>query len=66
MKVSMQINMTDANSNLLKKNIGYVNPNATDAQLYELAVKFVQLTTNSFVSVEKIVTTELDGEEEDG
>ena len=63
MKVSMQINMTDANSNLLKKNIGYVNPNATDAQLYELATKFCDLTSNSFVSVEKIVTTSLDGEE---
>ena len=64
-KVSLQINMTDTNNNLLKKNIGYVNPNATDAQLYELATKFVNLTTNTFVSVDKIVTTELDGEEGD-
>ena len=64
MSVKLQINMLDVNNNEIKKNIGYVNPNATDAQLYELAIKFVQLTTNSFVSVEKIVTTELGGEED--
>ena len=63
MSVKLQINMLDTNNNAIKENIGYVNPNATDAQLYELAVKFVQLTTNSFVSVDKIVTTSLDGEE---
>lgn len=63
MSVKLQINMLDTNNNAIKENIGYVNPNATDAQLYELAVKFVQLTTNTFISVDKIVTTSLDGEE---
>ena len=63
MSVKLQINMLDANSNAIKENIGYVNPNATDAQLYELATKFCDLTSNSFVSVDKIVTTSLDGEE---
>ena len=63
MSVKLQINMLDANNNAIKENIGYVNPSATDAQLYELAVKFVNLTSNTFVSVDKIVTTSLDGEE---
>ena len=63
MSVKLQINMLDANNNAIKENIGYVNPNATDAQLYELATKFCDLTSNSFVSVDKIVTTSLDGEE---
>ena len=63
MSVKLQINMLDANNNAIKENIGYVNPSATDAQLYELAVKFVNLTSNSFVSVDKIVTTSLEGEE---
>ena len=63
MSVKLQINMLDANNNAIKENIGYVNPNATDAQLYELATKFCALTDNSFVSVDKIVTTSLDGEE---
>ena len=63
MSVKLQINMLDANSNAIKENIGYVNPNATDAQLYELATKFCDLTSNSFVSVDKIVTTSLEGEE---
>ena len=63
MSVKLQINMLDVNNNEIKKNIGYVNPNATDAQLYELATKFCDLTDNSFVSVEKIVTTSLEGEE---
>ena len=63
MSVKLQINMLDANSNAIKENIGYVNPNATDAQLYELATKFCTLTSNSFVSVDKIVTTSLEGEE---
>ena len=63
MSVKLQINMTDANGNSLKENIGYVNPSATDSQLYELATKFCDLTSNSFVSVDKIVTTSLEGEE---
>ena len=63
MSVKLQINMLDANSNAIKENIGYVNPSATDAQLYELATKFCDLTSNSFVSVDKIVTTSLEGDD---
>ena len=63
MSVKLQINMIDVNNNSLKENIGYVNPNATDAQLYELATKFCDLTSNTFVSVDKIVTTAIEGEE---
>lgn len=63
MSVKLQINMTDGSGNNLKENIGYVNPSATDAQLYELATKLCSLTSNSFVSVEKIVTTALEGGE---
>ena len=63
MSVKLQINMLDANNNAIKENIGYVNPSATDAQLYELATKCCDLTDNSFVSVEKIVTTSLEGED---
>ena len=63
MSVKLQINMLDANNNAIKENIGYVNPSATDAQLYELATKFCDLTDNSLVSVAKIVTTSLEGEE---
>ena len=64
MKVKLQINMLDTNNNAIKENIGYVNPQATDAQLYELATKFCALTTNTFVSVDKIVITELESEGE--
>ena len=63
MSVKLQINMLDANNNATKTNIGYVNPEATDAKLFELAKKFCNLTNNTFVRVEKIVTTSLDGEE---
>ena len=66
MKVKLQINMRDTNNNNLVENIGYVNPNATDAQLYELAVKLCNLTTNTFISVDKIVTTELSSSNEGG
>ena len=62
MKVQLQILMTYGGDEL-KENIGYVNPQATDAQLYELATKFCNLTQNTFVSVNKIVTTELNGGE---
>lgn len=62
MSVKLQINMTSPNGDAVKENIGYVNPNATDAQLYELATKFVSLTTNTFVSVDKIVTTAIEGD----
>jgi len=63
MSVKLQINMLDANNNAIKTNIGYVNPEATDTKLYELATKFCDLTDNSFISVEKIVTTSLEGED---
>ena len=63
MKVKLQINMRDTNNNNIIENIGYVNPNATDAQLYELAVKLCNLTTNTFIRVDKIVTTELSSNE---
>ena len=63
MKVKLQINMQDSNRNKITENIGYVNPNATVAQLYELAVKLCNLTTNTFISVEKVVTTELSSNE---
>lgn len=62
MSVKLQINMTDVNFNDVKTNIGYVNPEATDSQLYELAVKLCNLTQNTFVSVEKIVKTEIEGD----
>ena len=63
-KISLQIIMRDASNNTIKENIGYVNSSATDAQLYELATKFSALTTNTFVRVNKIVTTQLEKEEE--
>ena len=66
MKVKLQINMRDTNNNNITENIGYVNPNATDAQLYELAIKLCNLTTNTFISVDKIVTTELSSSNEGG
>ena len=63
MSVKLQINMQDVHGNSLKENIGYVNPAATDAQLYELATKFCALTTNNFVGVDKIVTTAIEGDD---
>ena len=66
MSVKLQINMLDANNNAIKENIGYVNPNATDAQLYELATKFCALTSNTFVRAEKIVTTALESGDDNG
>lgn len=64
MDVKLQIIMKDSGGNEFKENIGYVNPNATDAQLYELATKFCDLTSNELVSVDKIVITALEGEED--
>ena len=63
MSVKLQINMTNQYNENIKENIGYVNPSATDAQLYELATKFCSLTTNTFVSVDKIVTTAIEGDD---
>ena len=62
MKVKLQINMYDQNNKKIYENIGYVNPNATDEQLYQLAMKLCALTTNGFVNVEKIVTTAISRE----
>lgn len=62
MSVKLQINMMDVNDNAIKENIGYVNPEATDAQLYELATKLCNLTSNTFVSVDKIITTAIEGD----
>ena len=66
MSVKLQINMKDSNGNDLKENIGYVNPEATDVQLYELATKFCDLTSNTFIGVDKIVTTSLESGDGNG
>lgn len=63
MSVKLQINMLSPNNDAIKENIGYVNPSATNSQLYELATKFCALTSNTFVSVDKIVTTAIEGDD---
>lgn len=54
MQVSVNITVADANLNKSTKSLTYVNPEATDAQLYQAAVLFTAISQNSFVSAERI------------
>lgn len=50
------VNITVADSSLKKsaKSLTFVNPQATDAQLYQTATLFTAISTNTFVGAERI------------
>lgn len=51
--VSIVIEMTTRQGKKLQSKLTYLNDEATDAQLYNLATSLVNLTTNTFVNVQK-------------
>lgn len=58
MKTTLILNES-ANSETITTKIGNVNPQATDAQLYNTAVALSGLTSSSFVSAVRVNETEL-------
>lgn len=53
-KVKIELNTTDVNGNVQKYTIDYINPNATPEQLYTAAQQINDLTTNTFVNMQRI------------
>ena len=58
--VSIVISMETQRSSKIQSKLTYLNDQATDQQLYNLAVALVQLTTNTFRDVQKISQSQLD------
>ena len=59
MTVKLTLKVNDTNNNSKTVNIGYVNPDATDAILRTFAQKLNSLTTNTLLTTEKTVTTDI-------
>lgn len=59
MTVKLTLKVNDTNNNSKTINIGYVSPNASDATLRTFAQKLNSLTTNTLLTTEKTVTTDI-------
>lgn len=55
----LKITATDTDDNTIIKSIPNVNPSATDDDLLDFTDSYIGLTTNTYVSAEKIDTTPL-------
>lgn len=53
-KVKIELNTTDGSGNVQKYTIDYINPDATPEQLYTAAQQLNDLTTNTFVNMQRI------------
>lgn len=61
METSLVIKGKDTSQKDTTKSVQNINPNATAANMYNFAVDFMTLSTNSFVSVARIDKTTLQG-----
>lgn len=55
----LKITATDTNNDTIVKSIPNVNPSATDDDLLDFTDSYIGLTTNTYVSAEKIDTSVL-------
>ena len=51
---SLIIESTDQNGKKLQKTLGYINPNATDANVCKFAKMLTALTTNQYVGASRV------------
>jgi len=61
METSLVIKSTTTSQKDTTKSVQNINPSATEANLYNFAVSFMQLSTNTFVSVARVDKTTLQG-----
>lgn len=54
--VTLKITSLDPNTDEVTTNIGYINPNATDAVLNEFATKLFSHSDNTLQTVNKVTT----------
>lgn len=59
--VSLKLEATDPWGNKTTTSISYVNPEASNLKLLQLAQKLNELTTNTYVSTSKVTTENIDG-----
>lgn len=61
METSLIIKGKDTSRKDITKSVQNINPNATATNMYNFAVDFMQLSTNSFVNVARVDKTTLTG-----
>ena len=59
MSVKITVKVRNTNNESKNINVSYVNPDATDVNLKTFAQKLNGLTTNTLVSIEKTVVTDI-------
>ena len=64
MEAKLQYKATSSSGDNVSKTFSYINPQATDAQMWNAIANLNNLTTNSLVSVTKIVYTDLEAPDE--
>lgn len=57
--VKLILNVKDTNNNQSSINIGYINPNVSDETLRTFGQKLNAFTTNTLISTQKQVTTDI-------
>jgi len=58
-KVSVSITATTQQNKDKTRTLGYINPQATNQQLQQMAIAYNNLSTKTYQSGEKIVRTDL-------
>lgn len=53
-QTSITITVTDSSDKKATKSLTYVNPQASDAQLYQTAQLFTAISNNNFIGAERI------------
>lgn len=57
--MTVQINFTDQNGKKTSNKISYINPEATNQQIREFALKLMALTDNTYNSATKITEEQI-------
>lgn len=57
--VKLTLECKDGNNDDVTVNVGYINPNASDAILKAFGQKLNALTTNTLIATKKTVTTDI-------
>lgn len=59
MSVTLKITSQDGARNEMTTNVNYVNPNTTNATLKEFATELFNLSNNTLLTVNKVVTEDI-------
>ena len=57
--VTLEISTLDSSNKKHKTNISYINPQATNEQIRELAIKLISLTNDTYTGLSKVTKEDM-------